>query len=240
MIEKPKKQIYSKYTIEDFAVWKLLFKRQLSSIKEKVSKEFLDALDKVGFNENEIPNFLEVNKKLKNLTGWKIKTVPNIAQPREFFKSLSKKEFTATCWLRTMEQIDYLEEPDMFHDVFAHVPLLSNKDYTDFFHALGNIAMKVLDDEEKLKKLQRIYWFTIEFGLVRSKDQTKIYGAGIISSKDETENALSKKSIKREYNVLEIINKPFRIDAIQDTYYVINSFKHLAKSVDEIKDHILK
>ena len=137
-----------------------------------------------------------------------------------------------------MSQIDYLEEPDMFHDVFAHVPLLSNKEYTNFFREIGQIAMSVIDDPLKLKKLQRIYWFTIEFGLIKNNNKFKIYGAGIISSKEESMNVLSNKSQKKKFDVNRIMNHSFRIDVVQDTYYYIGSFEELSSSLDEIRKNI--
>ena len=124
----------------------------------------------------------------------------------------------------------------MFHDVFAHVPLLSNKEYTDFFKEMGEIAMAVIEDPKKLEKLQRIYWFTIEFGLIKKNNRFKIYGAGIISSDEESKNALSKKSKKCEFDVKKVMNHSFRIDIVQDTYYYINSFEQLTSSIAEIRD----
>ncbi len=233
---RPSEQIYSNYTTEDFAVWKLLYERQMNFLTDKVAVEFIEALDEVGFNSDEIPNFRNVNQRLAQSTGWKIKTVPNIAEADVFFENLANKTFTATCWLRSMDEIDYLEEPDMFHDVFAHTPLLSNKAYTDFFQAMGVIALEVIDDPEKVKMLQRLYWFTIEFGLIRNDNDLKIYGAGIISSKGESEHALSDKSEKRPYNVEQIMAHDFRTDVIQDTYYVIESFDELTSSLPTIKE----
>lgn len=233
---RPSEQIYSNYTKEDFAVWKLLYERQMNFLTDKVAVEFIEAVDQVGFNSDEIPNFRNVNQRLAQSTGWKIKTVPNIAEADVFFENLANKTFTATCWLRSMDEIDYLEEPDMFHDVFAHTPLLSNQAYTDFFQAMGVIALEVIDDPEKVKMLQRLYWFTIEFGLIRNDNDLKIYGAGIISSKGESEHALSDKSEKRPYNVEQIMAHDFRTDVIQDTYYVIESFDQLTSSLPTIKE----
>ena len=237
-ILRPKKQIYKNYTEEDFNVWKILFNRQIDNLKEIVAQEFLDSLKKMQFNPHKIPDFIQVNRILKNSTGWKIKTVPNIAEAKDFFSCLSKKQFTTTCWLRSMSEIDYLEEPDMFHDVFAHIPLLINKNYSDFFHKIGQIGLSVINDEERLKKLQRLYWFTIEFGLLKSGSKHKIYGAGIISSKGESENAMAKSSTKEDYNVKKIMNHDFRTDVIQDTYYVIESFDQLINSISDIKKEL--
>ena len=233
---KPTVQIYENYTREDYKVWEILFNKRLENLQGIVAEEFLVALDDLNFKAEKIPNFVEINNILKNRTGWSIKTVPNISPPEEFFSFLSMKKFTATCWLRSIDQIDYLEEPDMFHDVFAHVPLLSNKDYTDFFKEMGEIAMSVIEDPKKLEKLQRIYWFTIEFGLIKKNNRFKIYGAGIISSDEESKNALSKKSKKCEFDVKKVMNHSFRIDIVQDTYYYINSFEQLTSSIAEIRD----
>ena len=233
---KPTVQIYENYTREDYKVWEILFNKRLENLQGIVAEEFLVALDDLNFKAEKIPNFLEINNILKNRTGWSIKTVPNISPPEEFFSFLSMKKFTATCWLRSIDQIDYLEEPDMFHDVFAHVPLLSNKDYTNFFKEMGEIAMSVIEDPKKLEKLQRIYWFTIEFGLIKKNNRFKIYGAGIISSDEESKNALSKKSKKCEFDVKKVMNHSFRIDIVQDTYYYINSFDQLTSSIAEIRD----
>ena len=233
---KPTVQIYENYTREDYKVWEILFNKRLENLQGIVAEEFLVALNDLNFKAEKIPNFVEINNILKNRTGWSIKTVPNISPPEEFFSFLSMKKFTATCWLRSIDQIDYLEEPDMFHDVFAHVPLLSNKDYTNFFKEIGEIAVSVIEDPKKLEKLQRIYWFTIEFGLIKKNNDFKIYGAGIISSDEESKNALSKKSKKCEFDVKKIMNHSFRIDIVQDTYYYINSFEQLTSSIAEIRD----
>ena len=237
MLPKPTVQIYKNYTREDYKVWKILFNKRLENLQGIVAEEFLIALKDLNFKAGKIPNFIEINNILRSKTGWSIKTVPNISPPEEFFSFLSMKKFTATCWLRSIDQIDYLEEPDMFHDVFAHVPLLSNKDYTNFFKEMGEIAVSVIEEPKKLEKLQRIYWFTIEFGLIKKNNDFKIYGAGIISSDEESKNVLSKKSKKLEFDVKKIMNHPFRIDIVQDTYYYINSFEQLTSSIAEIRDN---
>lgn len=133
MKNRPLKQVYSDYTAQDFAVWEILFDRQMTTLKPIVSKEYLRALEQVKFTNDKIPDFKEVNEILQSATGWSLEVVPNISPQKEFFEFLSQKKFTSTCWLRSMEQLDYLEEPDMFHDVFAHVPLLCNENYVKFF-----------------------------------------------------------------------------------------------------------
>ncbi len=232
---RPTEQVYSAYTEEDFEVWKILFDRQMEHLDGKVAPEFLEALENVKFNREEIPDFKKVNKILGSMTGWQLITVPNISPAEEFFMHLAEKKFTATCWLRKMSELDYLEEPDMFHDVFAHTPLLSNQAYTDFFQSMGLLAKKYNFDKEVILKLQRLYWFTIEFGLIRSGEDIKIYGAGIISSKGETQHALSDQSVKHDFDIAQIYKHDFRTDVIQEEYYVIESFDQLAGAMDVIE-----
>ena len=232
---RPIVQIYSNYTETDFLVWKTLFNRQINILRPIVSSAYLDALEKVQFSPHKIPDFNEIAALLLPLTGWSIETVPNISPQKEFFKLLSQKKFTSTCWLRTMEQLDYLEEPDMFHDVFAHVPLLSNHNYVNFFKGISDIALKYIDDALAIELLGRIYWFTIEFGLIREDNIIKIYGAGIISSMEETKHCLSKQAIHIEFDVQQIFDTVFRTDVIQEKYFVTDSFEQLYNSLPEIE-----
>ena len=237
---RPETQIYSNYSPEDFKVWKTLYNRQLEFIEKHASKDYILALHKIGFVPERIPDFQEVNERLKTLTGWKLSTVPCISPADKFFQLLSEKTFTATCWLRNFSELDYIEEPDMFHDVFGHAPLLSNEDYVTFFKAMGDIAMKNIDNNNVITMLQRLYWFTIEFGLVNEDEQIKFYGAGILSSMSETKHALNPDSIKKRFNVSEIMQHDFRTDVIQEEYYVIDSFTQLSNSIPDIELEVLR
>ncbi len=237
---RPSSQIYDHYTSEDFHVWKTLYERQTELLKDHASQAYLSALDVIGFRSERIPEFSEIEKALMPLTGWKLVTVPNISEQKEFFSYLSEKRFTATCWLRKMDELDYLEEPDMFHDVFGHVPLLSNKAYTDFFEAISHIALRYIDNPVAIELLGRIYWFTIEFGLIRENGILKIYGAGIISSFGEIKNCLDDKTIKYDFNVAQMLETDFRTDLMQDKYFVIDSYKQLYLSIPEIEQELKK
>lgn len=232
---KPTQQIYSHYTTEDFAVWNILYNRQINNLSASASKDYLSALQAIGFCEDEIPDFSKMNAKLEVATGWKIITVPGICPPAEFFKLLSQKTFTATCWLRRMDELDYLEEPDMFHDVFGHVPLLTNKAYCHFFEALGKLAVAHMHDQRIIDMLERLYWFTIEFGMIKESGALKIYGAGIISSVGETRHALGAGSTKHAFDVEAIMARPFRTDVMQDDYFVINSFSQLESCLPQVE-----
>lgn len=231
-------QNYSKYIAEDFKVWKTLFERQMKILPELASQSYLEAVDLVGFRSDKIPDFKEVNAILKEQSGWQLSVVPNIVPNEEFFPLLSNKTFSATSWLRKMSELDYLDEPDMFHDVFGHVPLLSNPTFCAFFKGLADIAMKYLDDPESIEMLGRMYWFTIEFGLIREDGILKIYGAGILSSHGETKFSLSDEPEHLEFDVASVLEQDYDNMKIQDKYYVIESFEQLFQSLNKIERYV--
>lgn len=234
------KQEYDKYTKEDFLVWKLLFERQIKNLEGKVSEEYLRALKAVDFSADKIPDFNEIETALAPLTGWGLKAVENLAPQDVFFRTLAAKRFTATTWLRKLSQLDYIQEPDMFHDVFGHAPLLANKNYTDFFKGIAEIALQYINNPMAIELLGRIYWFTIEFGLIMEEGQLKIYGAGIISSFGETNHCFTS-SVKRiPFDVRTVLTTPYRNDQIQNLYFVIDSYEQLYNSLDDIKKELIK
>lgn len=220
-------QHYENYTKEDFSVWKILYERQMINLKETVTEKYLTGLQKINFVANEIPNFKETNIALESYTGWHIQAVPGIIPDKDFFLLLSEKKFPATCWLRKLSQLDYLEEPDMFHDVFGHIPLLTDQRYCSFLLGLSNIALKHINHAAIIELLSRIYWFTIEFGLIKENNCTKIYGAGIISSSGETQYSLSDKPVHHVFDLNKVLNTPFYKDHIQEQYIVAESFDAL-------------
>lgn len=232
---KNMQQVYENYNQEDHAVWKILFDRQIQNLPVAATKEYMLGLDKIGFTNSEIPNFIKTNQILASLTGWELVAVEGIVDDRLFFELLAQKKFPATTWLRKMSELDYLEEPDMFHDVFAHVPLLTNQPFVDFLEALSKIALRHVDDPEAIDILSRVYWFTVEFGLIREVDGLRIYGAGILSSAGETKYSLSTEPKHFEYNVDQILNTTYRKDVFQDRYFVVDSFHQLFESVEDVE-----
>ena len=230
------KQHYENYTQEEHEVWKLLFKRQENNLQAKASKEYKDCLKKLAtcLNAESIPNFEEMNRFLKKHSGWQIHIVPGLIPVGEFFDLLAEKKFCSSTWLRTKEQIDYLDEPDMFHDIFGHIPLLMNPTFSKFAQEFGKLGQQFKNDEAMLAKLQRIYWFTIEFGLIREKSELKIYGAGIASSYGETNHIFESDLQHLEYNIHEVMDCEFHTDSIQDKYFVINSLEDLINSLKEL------
>ncbi|MDX1652300.1 MAG: phenylalanine 4-monooxygenase [Brumimicrobium sp.] len=225
------KQEYSAYTEEDFKVWQILFDRQYSQLTEFADDYYLKGIKDIGFTADKIPDFNEVNERLIQLTGWSIKVVPGIISQSDFFRMLAEKIFPSSTWLRSYEELDYLSEPDMFHDAFGHMPLLTNPVFCDFFQKMGKLGLKYIDEPKIIEKLGRIYWFTVEFGLIQRENVLKIYGAGIISSYGESKYSLSEAPIKKPYDILEVMNTDFDNTVIQELYFVISSFEELSESV---------
>tara|TARA_R110001592_G_scaffold146888_2_gene371101 strand:- start:1718 stop:2455 length:738 start_codon:yes stop_codon:yes gene_type:complete len=232
------KQIYENYTAEDQKVWGILFDRQFPSLPKAATVEFNKGLKLVNFTNAGIPNFEETNEILRGLTGWEIYAVPGIVEDGLFFELMANKKFPATTWVRKMSQLDYLEEPDMFHDVFAHIPLLANQAFVDFLQAISQFGHEWIEDEWAIHLLSRIYWYTIEFGLIREDGEVKIYGAGILSSAGETKYSLSDEPNHFEYDVDKILDTPYRKDKMQENYFIIESYEQLYKSLPEIKSKI--
>ncbi|MDW8286540.1 MAG: phenylalanine 4-monooxygenase [Flammeovirgaceae bacterium] len=232
------KQMYEQYTSEDFTVWKLLYERQMTQLPLLASEAFLSGLKKVNFVADRIPNFEETNLLLRDLTGWETYVVPGLIPNREFFELLLNKKFPATTWLRKMSQLDYLEEPDMFHDVFGHIPLLSDTDFCNFLKGFSEIALKYIENEWAIELISRLYWYTVEFGLIQENGQLKIYGAGILSSKGESSYCVGDIPKRVPYNIREIVATPYIKDRYQSKYFVITSYKELYESLDEIRQVI--
>lgn len=229
------RQEYEKYTAEDFEVWRILFERQMKALPGKATQEYLEGIKRVGFVADRIPNFDEVNEHLQKYTGWKIYVVPGLLPNKEFFELMRDGNFCATTWLRKMSQLDYLEEPDMFHDVFGHVPLLTNKPLCKFLEDLSIIALEHIESEIAIELIARLYWYTVEFGLIREPEGLRIYGAGILSSSGETDYSLYSDIPERvPFNVSEILDTPYIKDRYQSKYFVIDSFEQLYASVPEI------
>lgn len=235
-------QDYSKYGKEDFEVWKTLFNRQEKNLQGKAHPEYLECLNKLSpvLNADKIPDFDELSEALMAENGWSIVVVPGLIPVDQFFKLLSEKKFCSSTWLRKMDQLDYLEEPDMFHDIFGHIPLLANPAYARFIQIFGELGVKYGHDKVVEKQLQRLYWFTIEFGLIKQEEKTRIYGAGIISSSGESNHIFEDDINVSPYDVDKILHNDFITSEIQTQYYEIESFEQLFKSVGELEISLLE
>ena len=234
-------QDYSTYTQDDFEVWEILFNRQITQLQPLASKAYLQGIKDVNFSAHKIPNYQEVNELLIKLTGWQIHVVPGLIDNRPFFELMQNKKFCASTWLRKREQLDYLEEPDMFHDIFGHVPLLSNQSICHFLQELARIALRFIDKPQAIEYIARLYWYTIEFGLIREDGELKIYGAGILSSSGESIHALQSSEPQRiDYNIERIFDTPYIKEHYQEQYFVVDSYEQLFNSIPAIEQELEK
>ncbi len=239
--EEELKQDYKGYTTEDHEVWSILYKQQMDALKGIATKDFFKGLELCGFASNAIPHIEKVNENLIKATGWQVYIVPGLIADKPFFEFLANKKFPVTTWIRKKEELEYLEEPDMFHDVFAHVPLLSIQNFVDFVQGLAIIALKYIDNSEAIEFLSRLYWFTVEFGLMHEDQLLKIYGAGILSSIGESEYSIHNKNIPRyAYDVKKIMQTPYYKHDFQKQYFVIENFKQLFNSINQVEEILLE
>jgi phenylalanine-4-hydroxylase len=229
-------QEYSKYNDIDKWVWKTLFNNQVNNFTNKVSDLYIRSLNEISIlNQYNIINIKELNKVLAKQTGWCVEIVPGLIEREKFFELLSQRKFCASTWLRPKDKLDYLEEPDMFHDIFGHIPMLVDSEYASFVNRLGVISLGYLNNEDAMTKIQRLYWFTIEFGVIEEDSKVVSYGAGIISSTKETNKVYNEEGNFIKFNLEDILNKDFCIDDVQNTYYVIDSYEELYNSLDDLE-----
>lgn len=223
-------QPYQVYTGEDQRMWHDLFHRQIDIVQTRACKEYLSALDQLGIVADQIPSFDQFNRVLEKATGWQVVAVPGLIPGDTFFEHLANRRFPVTYWIRDRKQMDYIQEPDIFHDFFGHVPLLLNPIFADYMQAYGKGGLRAiaLGGEHYLTNLGRLYWYTVEFGLIQNDDGLKIYGAGILSSKGESIYALESPAPNRIwFDMKRIMQTDYRIDDYQETYWVIKSFEDL-------------
>jgi len=233
------KQEYKLYKEEDQLVWKTLFERQVENLQGKSCTAYLSCLEvmKGVLNAKQIPDFKPINATLRESTGWVIEVVPGLIPVEDFFRLLAQRKFSASTWVRKMNQLDYLEEPDMFHDVFGHTPLLAEPKFAQFMKDFGDLGVEFIDDEEVVIQLQRLYWFTIEFGLIYENGR-KVYGAGICSSFGETIHSLSANVEVVPFDLTRVINTEFKTDVVQTLYFELESFDQLFKEFKQFRDTI--
>ncbi len=228
-------QSWDRYTPTDHETWGKLFTRQLNLLKDQVCDQYIEGLSCLNISAKQIPNFEEMNKHLSAATGWSVVAVPGLIASRPFFTMLANKQFPAGNFIRKPEELDYLEEPDIFHDVFGHVPLLANLDYSNYMQEYGRGGLQALD-HKGTKFLARLNWYTIEFGLINTKKGIKIYGAGIISSYGESKYVIEDPSSNFiKFNLERVLRSGYYIDDFQSTYFVIDSFESLYKECIERK-----
>ena len=227
-------QDWDSYTAEEHDRWDRLFARQAKLLPGRASGDFLAAMERLKLSEGGVPDLEKLSDRLEPLTGWRVVAVPGLVPDEVFFDHLANRRFPAGTFLRTEAEFDYIEEPDIFHDVFGHVPLLAHQPYAEFMEAYGRGGAKAMA-MGALPNLARLYWYTIEFGLIREAGGLRLFGAGIMSSPKETVFALEDPSPNRiGFDLRRVMRTAYRIDDFQETYFVIDSFEGLlaATAVD--------
>jgi len=220
------------YSDEENAIWNTLITRQKAALPGKACDEYMQAMSLMSFPEDRVPQCEEVSKSLRTHTGWEVAPVPALINFPRFFGLLANKRFPAATFLRIRKELDYLQEPDIFHELFGHTPLLTDPRFAAFTHAYGRAGVKA--DKKDQAMLARLYWFTVEFGLINSNNGLRAYGAGIVSSIGETEYALqSDKPIHKPFDPIDMLRTPYRIDIYQPIYFVLESLDQLFERAQE-------
>lgn len=225
VVEQP----WHSYTETDHQVWRTLFRRQQALLSQQACREFLEATEIMGMSDAGIPRFSDLNAVLMKTTGWQIIGVEGLLPELDFFEHLANRRFPVTWWIRRPEQLDYLSEPDLFHDLYGHAPLLMIPMFADYMQAYGQGGLRARGfGAQALAQLTRLYWYTVEFGLIDTADGLRIYGAGILSSKGECDYCLNSAAPNRiGFDLQRVMNTRYRIDSYQKTYFVIDSFQQL-------------
>lgn len=220
-------QGWKDYTPEEHETWQTLYERQMNVLRPRVCPEYLEALDLLGFTAGKIPNFHEVNERLRAITGWEVVATKGLVKSKPFFDMLTDRKFPSGNFIRSKDQLDYLEEPDIFHDLFGHIPLLTNPAYADYMHEYGKGGARALE-YKTTKNLARLNWWTIEFGLIRKEDGLKLYGAGLCSSFGEARYCLDDPSAHHiKFDLERCMRTKVYINDFQPCYFVIDSFEGL-------------
>lgn len=220
------------WTPDENKTWNTLIERQTEIVKTRACDEFLEGLDRIQFSRKAVPQHTEINQRLKTFTGWQVEVVPALIPAKEFFTLLANKKFPAASFIRIPEELDYIQEPDIFHEFYGHVPLLTFPDYANFMEEFGKLALSV--DAKDRRRLFRVFWFTIEFGLLKTDKGIRAYGGGMLSSIHETVYSVESPTPKREpFDTLTALRTPYRIDIPQPLYYVLDKFEDLYKILDQ-------
>lgn len=229
--KQPNEQGIIDYTDEENQVWQLLYDRQADLIKRHGCSEYQRGHEILQLPHDRNPQLEEVSEVLRSKTGWSVAAVPALISYERFFDLLANRRFPAATFIRTRDEMDYLQEPDIFHEIYGHCPMLTDQVYADFMQAYGEIGAKA--DKSYQPMLARLYWFTVEFGLIRQANELKAYGSGILSSIGETPYSIeSDIPQRRDFDIIDMLRTPYRIDIFQTVYFVIDSLEQLYEVVN--------
>ncbi len=229
--KQPNSQGLIDWTTDENKTWKSLITRQSEIVRTRACPEFLEGLSRIGFSQDHVPQHSEINKRLKDFSGWEVEVVPALIPAKEFFTLLANKKFPAASFIRIPQELDYIQEPDIFHEFYGHVPLLTFNEYANFMEEFGKIALSISPKDRR--RIFRIFWFTVEFGLLKTPNGIKAYGGGMLSSIHETVYSVESPLPQRvDFDPLSALRTPYRIDIPQPLYYVLENFTDLYKILD--------
>jgi phenylalanine-4-hydroxylase len=231
-------QKYEDYTPEQHAVWAELVRRRRPHIESFACRAYLEGYEIIGLESEKLPNLAAITARLKPRTGWNATPVSGFLPSDAFFEMLSARMFPTTTRIRGRESLGYTPEPDIFHDVFGHVPMHAHPVFADFLQHYGDVCAKI-KDKETLERLGRLFWYTVEFGLIREGADTKMYGSGIISSHGECSNILEGGCEVRDFSLDEVLATPVKVDSIHHLLFAIESFDQIYEAMHEAERRVL-
>ena len=231
------KQEYEKYTTEQHQIWSELVRRRLPQVQEYACREYLEGYDIIGLSNDRLPNLREIAARLKPRTGWATTPVSGFLPADAFFEMLEARMFPTTTWLRSRESLAYIPEPDIFHDVFGHVPMHAHPVFADFLQHYGGVCAHIRD-APVLERLGRLFWYTVEFGLMKQDKKIKVYGSGVISSHEECTNVIEGGCEVRDFNLDEVLETPVKVDELQKVLFAIESFEQVYEAIHEAERQV--
>jgi phenylalanine-4-hydroxylase len=226
-------QDWKAYTPEQHAVWQELVARRMPQLREHACAEYLDGFEQIGLREDRLPDLKAVSALLAPRTGWASTPVSGFLPANAFFEMLAARRFPTTTWLRARESMDYTPEPDIFHDVFGHVPMHAHPVFADFLEHYGKTCASVIDRPDALERLGRIFWFTVEFGLIRQDGGIKVYGSGLISSHGECTRVLNGGCEVKDFDLETVMNQEMQTSEMQPVLYAVESFEQIYEAAKE-------
>jgi phenylalanine-4-hydroxylase len=230
-------QNFAAYTDEQHSIWAELVGRVLPELERRAAQEYLDGFQIIGLRRDRLPNLAAVSARLAPRTGWNSIPVSGFLPAAAFFEMLASRRFPTTTWLRSRESLEYTPEPDIFHDVFGHVPMHAHRVFADFLERYGRVCAAI-DDARVLERLGRLFWYTVEFGLIRHGNEIKVYGSGLISSHGECRNVIDGHCAVRNFSLDEVLNTPVKVDELHKLLFAVNSFDQVYEAMHEAEQRV--
>jgi phenylalanine-4-hydroxylase len=230
-------QDYTAYTREQHDVWEELVRRRMPQIEQHAAQEYLDGFEYLGLSHDRLPRLRTLSAKLERRTGWNTTAVSGFMPGPAFFEMLAARRFPTTTWLRGRDSLEYTPEPDIFHDVFGHVPMHAHPVFADFLASYGQLCSRI-SDEATLERIGRVFWYTVEFGLIRQHGRVRVYGSGLISSNGECSNVLHAGCAVKPFVLDEVLRTPVKVDEMHKLLFAIESFDEIYEAVRELEARV--